>query len=101
MSRALNAEETGISFGVQHVGRPLLTPMKFAPCGAICSSASARLLLPSSPIMPIASSRAGSIRYGALKTVPSVSIIIPIVYLLNICLISLRYIMTRVKLPGA
>ena len=26
MSRALDAEETGISFGVQHVGRPLLTP---------------------------------------------------------------------------
>lgn len=26
MSRALDAEETGISFGTQHVGRPLLTP---------------------------------------------------------------------------
>jgi type IV secretion system protein VirD4 len=26
MSRALDAEATGISFGVQHVGRPLLTP---------------------------------------------------------------------------
>jgi type IV secretion system protein VirD4 len=26
MSRALDADETGISFGVQHVGRPLLTP---------------------------------------------------------------------------
>lgn len=26
MSRALDAEETGISFGVQHVARPLLTP---------------------------------------------------------------------------
>ena len=26
MSRAIDAEETGISFGVQHVGRPLLTP---------------------------------------------------------------------------
>ena len=26
MSRAIDAEETGISFGAQHVGRPLLTP---------------------------------------------------------------------------
>jgi type IV secretion system protein VirD4 len=26
MSRALDAQETGLSFGVQHVGRPLLTP---------------------------------------------------------------------------
>ena len=26
MSRALDADESGISFGVQHVGRPLLTP---------------------------------------------------------------------------
>lgn len=26
MSRAIDAEESGISFGVQHVGRPLLTP---------------------------------------------------------------------------
>ena len=26
MSRALDAEATGISFGVQHVGGPLLTP---------------------------------------------------------------------------
>ncbi len=26
MSRALDAEETGLSFGTQHVGRPLLTP---------------------------------------------------------------------------
>ena len=26
MSRAIDAEETGISFGLQHVGRPLLTP---------------------------------------------------------------------------
>src|SRR3546814_6926500 len=26
MSRAIDAEETGISFGSQHVGRPLLTP---------------------------------------------------------------------------
>ncbi|RYM07853.1 type IV secretory system conjugative DNA transfer family protein [Sphingobium cupriresistens] len=26
MSRAIDAEETGISFGQQHVGRPLLTP---------------------------------------------------------------------------
>ncbi|MCZ4344105.1 type IV secretory system conjugative DNA transfer family protein [Sphingomonadaceae bacterium G21617-S1] len=26
MSRAIDAEETGVSFGAQHVGRPLLTP---------------------------------------------------------------------------
>ncbi|ANI80465.1 hypothetical protein EP837_04148 (plasmid) [Sphingobium sp. EP60837] len=26
MSRAIDAEETGISFGSQHVARPLLTP---------------------------------------------------------------------------
>ena len=26
MSRALDAEETGVSFGTQHVGRALLTP---------------------------------------------------------------------------
>ena len=26
MSRAIDAEETGISFGAQHIGRPLLTP---------------------------------------------------------------------------
>lgn len=26
MSRAIDAEESGISYGQQHVGRPLLTP---------------------------------------------------------------------------
>jgi type IV secretion system protein VirD4 len=32
MSRAIDAEETGLSFGQQHVGRALLTPMKSAHC---------------------------------------------------------------------
>ena len=36
MSRAIDAEETGISFGAQHVGRPLLTPRtKSVRCLAI------------------------------------------------------------------
>jgi hypothetical protein len=32
MSRAIDAEESGLSFGQQHVGRALLTPMKSAHC---------------------------------------------------------------------
>jgi type IV secretion system protein VirD4 len=38
MSRAIDAEETGISFGSQHVGRPCSRPMRSARCARICSS---------------------------------------------------------------
>jgi type IV secretion system protein VirD4 len=37
MSRAIDAEETGISFGSQHVGRPCSRPMRSARCARICA----------------------------------------------------------------
>ena len=62
MSRALDSDKSGISYGEQHTARPLLTPMRSATCRSMsncCSSpGNGRSSPASSPIMPMQSSGA-------------------------------------------